>query len=366
MKTSERNSYMLKGRKAKNGYDWWWHDIIAINDLTGKPERFFIEYYILNPKISPSKIVLGQENKEFKLKPSYSKVIAGKWGESKSQIHNYFPSNNFNSAKSGLDIKIGDNICSEDYLKGSVFQSKENSAKPELMTDAGEMSWDLQISEKVSYSVGYGASSIFRKMNLFKMYWHVEGLRTKYSGKIVYNGQSYSANPSKFIGYQDKNWGSDYTNPWIWLSCSNFFDSENKKVDNVSFDVGGGRPVVLGIPLKGKILVAYYDNGQIFDFNFTKLFFQKQKWNCSEDENYIYWNIDVENRLNALEINYKCEKSTMLKINYENPKGEKNHNNLWNGGFAEGTLKFYKKENKKKILIRELYGNLGGCEFGKY
>lgn len=357
---------MLNGRKAKNGYDWWWHDITAINDLTGEPERFFIEYYVINPKISPEKIILGQEKSNQKQKPCYAKIIAGKWGKGKAQIHNYFEANKFVSEGKGFNVKIGENIGSEKLLKGSVYVTKENSKKPELMTDAGEMIWDLKIVEKIPYSVGYGASGIFRKLNIFKMFWHVEGLRTKYSGKIIYNGQSYTADAGKYIGYQDKNWGSDYTNPWIWLNCNNFYDKDNKKVENISFDVGGGRPIVLGVPLKGRILVAFFENGKIHDFNFTKIFYQKQIWNCSEDENYIYWNVSVENKNNILEINYKCDKISMLKINYENPAGEKNHSNLWNGGYAEGNLKFYKKLKKEKILIYDLFGNLGGCEFGKY
>lgn len=359
-----RNSFMLTGNKAFNGYDWWWHDITAINDSTGQAERFFIEYYVINPKINPEKILYGQKDNT---KPCYAKIIAGKWGNNKAQIHNYYPTCHFHYWQNGFDIKIGKNIANEKQLKGSVSQTEENALnKPELMTDAGEMSWDLQIVEKISYSVGYGASAIFRKLNMFKMFWHVQGLRTKYSGKIFYNGQSYTCYPDKNIGYQDKNWGSDYTNPWIWLNCNNFRDKENKPLNNISFVLGGGKPIVLGIPLKGRILVAFYENGKIHDFNFTKIFFQKQKWNCKIDQNYVYWDVYVENKKNILKLDFKCKKDTMLKINYENPKGEKKHNNLYNGGFAEGTLKFFQKKRKEKILVYDLYGEMAGCEYGEY
>lgn len=360
---NKRNRFMLNGKKAKNGYDWWWHDISAINDSTGEVERFFIEYYVINPKISPEKILYGQKDCT---KPSYAKIIAGKWGKNKAQIHNYFKSSEFWSATKEFDVKIGKNIANEKKLKGLVFQSQKNVFEnPHLMSDAGEMSWDLEIVEKIPYSVGYGASAVFRKLNLFQMYWHVQGLRTKYSGKIIYNGQSFTCTP-QYIGYQDKNWGSDYTNPWIWLNCNNFKDQNNNSVENISFDVGGGKPIVLGIPLKGKILVAFYENGKIHDFNFTKLFFQKQKWNCRIDDGYVYWEVCVENRKNILQLNFKCKKESMLKINYENPKGEKNHNNLYNGGYAEGYLKFFKKNRKENILIYNLVGELAGCEYGEY
>lgn len=56
----------------------------------------------------------------------------------------------------------------------------------------------------------------------------------------------------------------------------------------------------------------------------------------------------------------------MLLVNYESPKGEKNHNKLWNGGHAEGTIKLFKKKNNELILVDELEGSLGGCEYGEY
>jgi tocopherol cyclase len=56
----------------------------------------------------------------------------------------------------------------------------------------------------------------------------------------------------------------------------------------------------------------------------------------------------------------------MLLVNYESPNGDKNHNKLWNGGHAEGTVKLYRKEKRKFILIDELDGCLGGCEYGEY
>jgi len=72
------------------------------------------------------------------------------------------------------------------------------------------------------------------------------------------------------------------------------------------------------------------------------------------------------NRNYRLEIHFKCEKSKMLHVNYENPAGEKNHTKLWNGGHAEGNLLLYKKNNGKFELLDELEGKFGGCEYGEY
>lgn len=360
MNKKNRNAYMLDKAYRKNGYDWWWHDITAIEEESGNLSRFFIEYYVINPDLSKS------QTKTNNRKPSYAKIIAGKWGDNKAQLHAYYSSQDFKASKNRMDLRIGKNIASEKELKGSISVSKESVPQhSELKSDFGEMKWDLIIKNKVTYSVGYGASYLFRKLHLFQMYWHVGGLRTKYSGIIYYNKKKYIVKP-EYTGYQDKNWGSDYTNPWIWLNCNQFFDSNDNKIDDLSFVVGGGKPKILGIPLKGKILVALWHKNKIYDFNFTKLFFQKQKWHCKEDDNSVYWSVNVENRTKAMDIEFKCLKENMIKINYENPKGIQNHKNLWNGGHAFGTIKLYNKRFGKKILEGEYFGNYAGCEYGAF
>ena len=71
----------------------------------------------------------------------------------------------------------------------------------------------------------------------------------------------------------------------------------------------------------------------ITEFNFSKFWKKtKQNFNTQEDEQYFYWNVVSESKKYRIEVNFKCEKSKLLFVNYENPKGEKKHNKLWNGG----------------------------------
>ena len=64
--------------------------------------------------------------------------------------------------------------ASETRLKISVAISETDAlAHPEYMSDAGTLSWDLAVKKDISYSVGYGASKLFRSLNLFQMFWHV-------------------------------------------------------------------------------------------------------------------------------------------------------------------------------------------------
>jgi tocopherol cyclase len=364
-----KSAYKLKGRLAKKGYDWWWHSFTGKDAVTGELKPFFIEYYAINPGLWTGDIIWGQqkENQKTGKKPCYAMLKAGSWGDEKAQLHKFFNYSDVKISGKGLNCVLGGNTLTEGSLQGEVIVSEEESRLyPERMTDAGSMKWDMTVNKKLSYDVGYGSSDLFSTLCLFSMFWHVQGLRCEYSGWVEFNGKKYRVEPQSSYGYQDKNWGSDYTNPWIWLNCNNFISKTSGKAVEASLDVGGGCPVVFGIPLQRKILTAFYYKGQLTEFNFSKFWkFSKQKFNVVEDDSSLHWEIISENSKYLLEIRFSCEKAKMLLVNYENPAGEKNHNKLWNGGHAAGTVKFYQK-GKERTLIDELFGSLGGCEYGEY
>ena len=122
-----------------------------------------------------------------------------------------------------------------------------------------------------------------------------------------------------------------------------------------------------GIPLKRRILTAFYYEGRYMEFNFSKFWrWSRQVFEGHEDDTHINWDVKVENREFMLEIRFKCAKSEMLLMNYENPDGFKHHNKLWNGGHGTGLVKLYRKKGKQLKLIDELRGELAGCEYGEY
>ena len=90
------------------------------------------------------------------------------------------------------------------------------------------------------------------------MYWHAEGMKSAYKGTIMCNGRKYIVTPGKCYGYADKNWGRDFTSPWVWLS-SNVLVSEKtgKKLENSVFDIGGGRPKIYFVPLDRRLLGVF-------------------------------------------------------------------------------------------------------------
>lgn len=361
---------MLYGDRAKNGYDWWWNSFLARHSATGELKPFFIEYFIINPALSPNKVVFGQleENKLNKNYPSYCMMKVGTWGNEKAQLHEFFPSNEFvNKSNKKLDLKIAHNSISENHLKGSVNVSAEDSMNyPERMTDFGSLEWDLKVENCISYDVGIGSSFLMRKMSAFEMFWHVHGLYAKFSGKIIFNNQEYIVDEDSSFGYRDKNWGVDYTIPWLWLNCNNFVSRNTGLPEKAFLDVGGGCPVFFGINLNRRIITAFYYKNEKIEVNFSKFWLlSKQLFECTIDDEFVKWNITSVNRKYKLEIRFKCLKSNMIKVNYENPKGLKYYQNLWNGGHAYGSVEIFKKNKGDWTLLDILDGQFGGCEYGE-
>ena len=181
------------------------------------------------------------------------------------------------------------------------------------------------------------------------MYWHAEGMKTLVSGTVKYQGRTYVVKPETSYGYSDKNWGSNFTSPWVWLSSNNLTSKvTGKKLEDSVFDIGGGCPKVFGIPLKRKLLSAFWYEGKPFEYKSAVDYFKnhnlqshRQKaiqdaakiiWlmkqireeNCSEKINekeipqeitpeYIY-GYSMKERLEKFKKQVKKEALSMLKI----------------------------------------------------
>lgn len=363
---TSRNACQLYGGQAKCGYDWWWHSFTARNEKTGEEKPFFIEYFLCNPASGGDAPVFGQleENKKNGIKPSYLMVKAGSWGEDAAQLHRFFGWNHV-AVSFGVpfSVKADDCCCTENEMRGHV-KIEDAEAHPEWMCQNGEMLWNLKIDKKVAFHVGYGAGKLFRRMQLFEMFWHVEGMKTAYEGEVIWNGERYIVTPETCYGYADKNWGKDFTSPWVWLS-SNHLTSKitGRKLPDSVFDIGGGCPKVGPIALKRKLLSACWYEGKCYEFNFSKFWtFTRTKFDCRETDTQIIWHVEQKTWRNRMVTDITCEKKDMLLVNYEAPDGKKLHNRLWNGGNGKGTVKLY----HGKTLIDEVFCENVGCEYGEY
>ena len=367
-----RDACMLHGPLAGCGYDWWWHSFTAQDAESGEDKPFFIEFFLCNPASGEKEAVLGQlpANQAAGKKPSYLMVKAGTWGEDHAQLHRFFGWEAVRlQAEAPYRIEAADCLACETALKGSIdITPEEAAAHPEWMCDAGRLSWNLSVDKQIAFNVGYGASKPLREAEAFAMYWHAEGMKTAYSGEIYYNGRRYTVSPEKSYGYADKNWGRDFTSPWVWLS-SNCLKSRKtgEMLTNSVFDIGGGRPKIYFVPLDRRLLGVFYYEGREYDFNFSHFWLNvKTDFSFEEDEQEVHWHVRQENIHAVMETEVSCRKKDMLLVNYEAPDGTKKHQRLWNGGNGRGLIRLYDKKDSELSLVDEIEATHIGCEYGEY
>ncbi len=363
-----RDAFMLHGRRTRRGYDWWWHSFTAYHESTGEARPFFIEFFTCNPARGGEEPIFGQSGEG--KKPSYLMVKCGTWGEDAAQIHRFFGWKQV-SLRPGAPYAVSAGNCHVDETRtqGEVMVTPADAAAhPEWMCESGHMRWELSIHKSIAFHVGYGAGSLFRRLNAFEMYWHAEGMKTAYEGFVEWNGQRYLVRPEDCYGYADKNWGGNFTSPWVWLSSNNLVSLETgRKLTNSVFDIGGGCPRVFGIPLKRKLLSDFYYEGKSYEFNFSKLWtFTRTKFDCRETDTQMVWHVRQETRTAIMETDITCEKKDMLFVKYESPDGKMRHNCLWNGGNGVGTVTLWVKKKGEKVLIDRVRAENVGCEYGEY
>ena len=368
-----RDSFMLKGALAKKGYDWWWHSFTAYHAETGEEKTFYIEYFLCNPALAEKKPVIvwnHPEDQKTGKKPSYAMIHVGFWGKEKGQLHRFLPWKEvYVSQGSPFYLKAADCFCSERHMTGAVHITEEEAKRhPEWMSDAGSMEWDIKINKKVAYHVGYGASRFFRMIHAFEMFWHAEGMKTEFDGWLRLNGETYVVRPKQCYGYADKNWGSDFTSPWVWLSSNDLISRKTgKRLLNSVFEVGGGNPKVFGISLGRKLLGQFYYEGSDYEFNFSKFWTgSRTKFMCFETEKHIVWKVIQTTWTAKMTVKIVCEKEEMICINYESPDGYKRHTHLWNCGNGKGMVKLYERRKQEWVLVDEVWARHVGCEYGEY
>ena len=367
-----RDRFMLTGGFARLGYDWWWHSFSGHHAVTGERRTFFIEFFCCNPALGGDEPVLGQlpANKAAGRRPSYVMVKAGWWGRGAKQLHRFFAWNDVDVAPGvPFFVAAGDCLCCETDLIGRVDVAPDGAAAhPEWMCDAGAMAWDLKVDKQIAYNVGYGASAPMREAQAFEMFWHAEGIKTAYAGTVVADGEVFLVDPELSFGYADKNWGRDFTSPWVWLSsCNLVSERTGERLRDSAFEIGGGRPKVAGIALERKLLGCINYEGRSYEFNFSKPWTRSTTgFDCWETGDAIFWHVEQQTREARLVTDVTCPKDEMLLVNYEAPNGTKRHNRLWNGGTGVGRVQLFEKRGGSYELVDELRAATVGCEYGEY
>lgn len=371
-----RDAFMLRGPLARRGYDWWWHSFTARHAVTGQEKAFFVEFFCCNPALGGNVPVLGQlpANQAAGVRPSYVMVKAGCWGTDARQLHRFFGWNEVDVGRGApFYVAMDDCICCETDLVGSVQVSAEDAAAhPEWMSDAGSMAWDLHLNKQVAFNVGYGASAPLRALNAFEMMWHAEGMKAQFEGAVLLDGERYVVSPKTSYGYADKNWGADFTSPWVWLASSNLVSRiSGKRLAGSAFEIGGGRPKAFGIALERKLLGQMVYEGRAYEFNFSKPWTGSTTvFDCHETADSIEWHVEQQTFRARMVVDVSCKKAEMLLVNYESPDGAKRHKRLWNGGTGEGRVQLFVRQGAGPRAPYLLQDDMNcantGCEYGVY
>ena len=369
----ERDRFMLRGKLAEQGYDCWRQFFTGHNAATGEEKSFFLCFFAINPALGTDSAILGQseETQSKGIKPSYLMVKAGVWGEDPRQLNRFFPWKEV-SMNEGAPFSISADNCflSETRSLGRVcLRPEEVKAHPEWMSDAGDLIWDLHIDKKIAFNIGYGAGKAMRDQEALQMLWHAEGMKTAYEGRVVYNGQVYMVRPETSFGYADKNWGSDFTRPWIWLASNDLTSKiSGDKLSNSAFAIGGGKPKIGNLEVENGLLGAIWHEGEAYQFNFSHVWtLTKTRYKVKVGKDYIRWRMIQETPLSKMYTDIQCPRKNMVQLSYETPGGQIRHDKFWCGGTGTGSIKLYRKSLKKDWkweLVDEIEAAHVGCEYG--
>lgn len=115
----------------------------------GRRKEFLYRIFLCNPAHAQDKPVIVGNNPQLQkqgVKPSYCMVNGGYLGKEKGQLHRFFSLKEVKIQYSTpLHLEVADCLLTETRLKRSVNVTPEQAQDISLMTDAGSMTFDLEV-----------------------------------------------------------------------------------------------------------------------------------------------------------------------------------------------------------------------------
>ena len=88
-KISRNEKVRLKGKQKKSGFDRWRLVVSGISSMTGAEKTFLLEFYLLNPILSPDEPVLGFKNRLSNDGKDLQFILAGSDGAKNSSSQEF-------------------------------------------------------------------------------------------------------------------------------------------------------------------------------------------------------------------------------------------------------------------------------------
>ena len=368
-----RNASMLTGSLAKKGYMRFFHSFHGIQEETNTVRSFFIEFLIVNPAYSYDRPVLAHApfHRKLGLQPSYVCVKAGIYpdanGEGGLELSRYYPVSALRTTPSPLVMQVGECFCSEERLSGHLAVSEDTARRKYNLTDAGEMTWNLDLQKTVSCHTGILASPLFQWLHALDSYWHGEGIKTFFRGQVTVNGCSYRIQADTSFGYADKHWGRSINDPLLRLSCSRLISEKTGQVlRHSALAVDGCCPRFFFLPLKRKLLLQLTYTGEDFNFGFSPFALSRCLLKTKSSGKRFIWHLKAQNKNAIIKLSAACSKAEVLPLRYESPEGVIHRSPVLGGASVIGRIRLYRRlPGGCMELIDTLRMEQGFCEFRK-
>ena len=345
---TDRDSVMLRGALAKQGFDVWRHCIHGVSETTGKERTFILDFGGINPQLREEEPVFAKDG----TRPSYFAVMACICGEEGSVLTRYFPWDRV-STDTALDVLVSASDCflSETRTMGRIEVSAEDVEKnPTVHPEAGKLIWDLKIKKPIALNLGYSTSGPLRDTEIMDAYWHTEGLISEYDGVIEWNGEKYLVKPETSYGYADKVWGKNAGPRWEYISCCDLTSKKNRKLKNSAYSFGIGTLINVGpITTKEALAGGIYLDGETYEYNFSKMWMLTRS-HTAEKRNgkKCVFAIAEETPLSRMKLKVTGDRNQMRELRMETTAGDLRRMVVGGDGQAELIIERKKVSLKNK------------------
>ena len=343
-KICKKNHNTLFSALKSKGFTHIRFVFVASNITNGKKQTFFIEFYFINPSISPKRAVLFSEAKASQgLLPSYCAVRCGTLGRGGKELFKYCTLSEVIFDKKTGNLQMGAFTLTDDVLIGSVSEP------------AGNFDWNLQYEKQIIKAPEASSS---------KFAWNSDGVKTVVGGVLHFNGEEYQAVPNVSFGYSDFSCGTEFSSPWYHVSACNLVSTINsKQLSNSCFSVQK-----IG---KDKYIVYVKLEGKVFCLKSVFLFRRKAvQCSCIEsiDESgsrQLHWSSNLHIGKYVVDIDIYCHESSMYFRDFDHPDGIA-LSNVLSGGTGVGEVRYYKKNSRTKTLeiVEDARVTDALCEYG--
>ncbi|MBQ9630835.1 MAG: hypothetical protein IJR49_04540 [Treponema sp.] len=372
------SKYKPSSALKKNGISWIRFVFSGLETDTGSERLFFIELELLNPYLSPDKVVLGFKNRvniseddlqyalagttaahnlhaEAIRTPSYVVVRAGCLGSGAKQLCSYHPIKDSGNSFKLLPFNVGTFTFSDEAIVGEIsYTESEINAHPEYLCDSGAMSWDLRYAIQHSFSAGFDKSGEA---------WIPCGARVNFTGSVTVDGSEYRVVPKSSYGYIDINFAKTLPIPYFHISTSNLTSLiTGKTLFNSCFTVQGlyNDAVSTSIRLEDSEICINAQNTRVL----------KSVWKCSqspqsEDEEKLHWSLSLDTKKWVVDIDVFCNTSQLFVRNIELPEGNRRVMKILSGGTGTGEIRVYRHVGKNLEIIENMHIAGALCEFGQ-